>query len=319
MKINKFIFEMVWLLSEFVQQLRHPLRYLCYGRDDKEIKGYLEFKKGSQVYLSQMRSLFGDAEERTMFQQAKGLKQQLVRQCNAIGNLQEMKEETERITLEEMVEELKVNGEGETSQKYGDYLRSNYAAIKDTAARMKNIEAKEVIKEKMKSLELPPWQKWVVSMMEFQGDRRVLFVVDEAGGLGKTWLTKWYHVNLQAAVYTTTKRGDVAYAYNGQSGVIFNLSRSQLVKINLNTLESIKDGMIFQTKYESRLELYQPPRVVVFMNKRSELYKNLSNDRLEMLWFKKEDGGEKTVLVRVWNERCHQLENTLQFVPPGED
>ena len=64
---------------------------------------------------------------------------------------------------------------------------------------MKNIEAEEVIREKMKSMELRPWQKWVVSMMEFQGDRRVLFVVDEAGGLGKTWLTKWYHVNLQAA------------------------------------------------------------------------------------------------------------------------
>ena len=70
----------VELLNAIWQQLRHPLRYLCYGRDDNEIKGYLEFKKGSQVYLSQMRSLFGDAAERTMFQQAKGSKQQLVRQ-----------------------------------------------------------------------------------------------------------------------------------------------------------------------------------------------------------------------------------------------
>eukprot|EP00112_Aurelia_sp_Birch-Aquarium-sp1_P009692 Seg211.1 transcript_id=Seg211.1/GoldUCD/mRNA.D3Y31 product="hypothetical protein" protein_id=Seg211.1/GoldUCD/D3Y31 len=148
---------------------------------------------------------------------------------------------------------------------------------------MKNIEAEEIIREKMKSMELRPWQKWVVSMMEFQGDRRVLFVVDETGGPGKTWLTKWYHVNLEAAVYTTTKRGDVAYAYNG--------------------------------KYESRLKLYQPPRVVVFMNKRPELYRNLSTDRLEMLWFKKEDGGEKTMVTRAWSERCHQPEDSLKFVP----
>ncbi len=303
------------LLNTIWEQLKHPLRYLCYGRDETEIKGYLEFKKGTQVYLSQMKSLFGDAAERTAFQQAKGSKQQLVRQCSAIGTLQEMKEQTERITLEEMAEELKVNGEGDTSRKYGDEFWSNYSAIKNTASRMKNIEAEEIIREKMKSMELRPWQKWVVSMMEFQGDRRVLFVVDEAGGLGKTWLTKWYHVNLEAAVYTTTKRGDVAYAYNGESGVIFDLSRSQLEKINFDTIESLKNGMIFSTKYESRLKLYQPPRVVVFMNKRPELYKNLSTDRLEMLWFKKEDGGEKTMVTRAWNERCHQPEDSLKFVP----
>eukprot|EP00112_Aurelia_sp_Birch-Aquarium-sp1_P006651 Seg173.8 transcript_id=Seg173.8/GoldUCD/mRNA.D3Y31 product="Master replication protein" protein_id=Seg173.8/GoldUCD/D3Y31 len=227
-----------------------------------------------------------------------------------------MKEQTERITLEEMAEELKVNGEGDTSRKYGDEFWSNYSAIKNTASRMKNIEAEGIIREKMKSMELRPWQKWVVSMMEFQGDRRVLFVVDEAGGLGKTWLTKWYHVNLEAAVYTTTKRGDVAYAYNGESGVIFDLSRSQPEKINFDTIESLKNGMIFSTKYESRLKLYQPPRVVVFMNKRPELYKNLSTDRLEMLWFKKEDGGEKTnakvlrlrtEIVRVVQHRCDFL------------
>ena len=53
----------------------------------------------------------------------------------------------------------------------------------------------------------------------------------------------------------------------------------------------------------------------MFMNKRPELHKNLSNDHLEILWFKKEDGGEKTVVARAWNERCHQLENTLRFVP----
>ena len=286
------------LLHGIWQQQRHPLRYLCYARDEKEIKGYLEFKKGTQVYLSQMRSLFGDAAQRTMFQLAKGSKQQLIRQCSAIGNLQEMKEETERITLEEMAEELRVNGEGETARKYGDDFWSNYAAIKNTVARMKSIEAEEVIREKMKNMELRPWQKWVVSMMEFQGDRRVLFVVDEAGGLGKTWLTKWYHVNLQAAVYTTTKRGDVAYAYNEESGVIFDLSRSQLEKINFDTIESLKNGMIFSTKYESRLKLYQPPRAVVFMNKRPELYKNLSTDRLEMLWFRKEDGGKKTLVAQ---------------------
>ena len=98
--------------------------------------------------------------------------------------------------------------------------------------------------------------EWVVSMMEFQGYQRVFLVVDEGNGLGKTWLTKWYHVNLHAAVYTTTKFGDVAYVYNGDSGAILDL--------NFHMIESLENGMIYSTKYESRLRLYvmrQKPRI----------------------------------------------------------
>ena len=34
-----------------------------------------------------------------------------------------------------------------------------------------------------------------------------------------------------------------------------------------------------------------------------------------MLWFKKEDGDQKTIVARAWNERCHQPESSLKFVP----
>ena len=224
-----------------------------------------------------------------------------------------MKEETTRVSLEEMAEELRANGEGETARKYEDEFWSQYSTIKNTSARMKNIEAGELIKQQLKNMELRNWQKWVVAMLEFQGDRKILFVVDQVGGLGKTWLTKWYHVNLQAAVYTTTKRGDVAYAYNGESTVIFDLSRSQLEKMNYDTLESIKNGMIFSTKYESRLKLYMPPRMIVCMNKRPELHKNLSDDRLEMLWFKNDDGTK--VVSYSFKERCHSPEPDIKFIP----
>ena len=74
------------------------------------------------------------------------------------------------------------------------------------------------------------------------------------------------------------------YAAIYESTVIFDLSRSQLEKLNYDTLESIKNGMIFSTKYELRLKLYMPPRMIVFMNKRPELHKNLSDDR--PLWLK---------------------------------
>ena len=57
-----------------------------------------------------------------------------------------------RINLNKMAEELQVNGEGETSQKYGNNFWPNYAAIKNTAARMENIEAEEAISEKIKSM-----------------------------------------------------------------------------------------------------------------------------------------------------------------------
>ena len=256
---------------------------MCYGADQKEIHGYLEFEKRTQVYLTQVKNIFGDASQRAIFAMAKVSKQQNVRNCAARGTFHEIKDDTTRVSLEEMAEELRANGEGETARKYGDNFWSQYSTIKNTSARMKNIEAEELIKQQLMDMELRDWQKWVVAMLEFQGDRKILFVVDQVGGLGKTRLTKWYHVNLQGTAYTTTKRGDVAYAYNGKPTVIFDLSRSQLEKLNYDMLESIKNGMIFSTKYESRLKLYMPPRMIVFMNKRPELHKNLSDDRLEML------------------------------------
>ena len=300
------------LIQGIYEQSKHPVRYICYGADQKEIHGYLEFEKRTQVYLTQVKHIFGDASQRATFAMAKGSKQQNVRNCAARGTFHEIKDDTTRVSLEEMAEELRANGEAETARKYGDDFWSQYSTIKNTSARMKNIEAEELIKQQMMDIELRDWQKWVVAMLEFQGDRKILFVVDEVGGLGKTWLTKWYHVNLQAAVYTTTKRGDVAYAYNGESTVIFDLSRSQLEKLNYDTLESIKNGMVFSTKYESRLKLYMPPRMIVFMNKRPELHKNLSDDRLEMLWFKSDDG--KRVVSYSFKERCHRPEPEIKFI-----
>ena len=140
-----------------------------------------------------------------------------MRNCAARGAFHEIKDDTMRVSLEEMAEELRANGEGETARKYGGDFWSQYSTIKNTSARMKNIEAEELIKQQLVDMELRDWQKWVVAMLEFQGDRKILFVVDQIGGFGQTWLTKWYHVNLQAAVNTTTKRDDVAYAYNGES------------------------------------------------------------------------------------------------------
>ena len=177
------------LIQGIYEQSKHPVRYICYGADQKEIHGYLEFEKRTQVYLTQVKHIFGDASQRATFAMAKGSKQQNVRNCAARGTFHEIKDDTTRVSLEEMAVELRANGEADTARKYGDDFWLQYSTIKNTSARMKNIEAEELIKQQMMDIELRDWQKWVVAMLEFQGDRKILFVVDEVGGLGKTWLT----------------------------------------------------------------------------------------------------------------------------------
>lgn len=51
--------------------------------------------------------------------------------------------------------------------------------------------------------------------------------------------------------------------------------------LNYSTIEKIKDGIFVNTKYESNMKFYTPPKVVVFMNEYPNM-KKLSEDRYEI-------------------------------------
>lgn len=139
--------------------------------------------------------------------------------------------------------------------------------------------------------ELYDWQKDLQeSLSQEPNDREVIFVVDKDGGQGKTWFAKWYCKHNENAQYMEpAKKADMAYALQDNLRVLFlNITRtteSDKQEYLYSFIESVKDGMVFSPKYESRMKYYEKVHVVVMMNQ--DPNENLlSNDRYNIIYLK---------------------------------
>lgn len=98
-------------------------------------------------------------------------------------------------------------------------------------------------------------------------DRTIIWVTDEQGGRGKSRLAR-YLLAEHGAAQLEGKVADMAFAYNREPIVIFDITRAQAEHSDhLYTFaEKLKNGVIFATKYESRAKRFKPPHVIFFSN-----------------------------------------------------
>jgi len=130
--------------------------------------------------------------------------------------------------------------------------------------------------------ELRQWQTDLLTeLITFPNDRKIVWYTDTIGGAGKTQFAKYLAVHYGALVLNNAKTADIAYATNDPSIVIFNLSRTFENYVNYGAIESLKDGLIFSSKYESKMKLFNSPHVVIFANFDPDL-SALSKDRWDI-------------------------------------
>ena len=65
--------------------------------------------------------------------------------------------------------------------------------------------------------------------------------------------------------------------------VIFDLTRTAAEHINWEVIEDIKNGIMYSTKYETKMNIYNAPKIVVFMNSEPDMEK-LYKDRYEIIY-----------------------------------
>ena len=136
--------------------------------------------------------------------------------------------------------------------------------------------------------ELYEWQKALdAQLSQPPDDRKVIFVVDQDGGQGKTWFAKQYcKKNNDAQFMEPSKKADMAYALQDELRVLFlNVTRTSDSKNQeylYSFVESVKDGMVFSPKYESRMKYYDKVHVVVMMNQEPNM-DLLSADRYDII------------------------------------
>lgn len=127
------------------------------------------------------------------------------------------------------------------------------------------------------------WQQPILDMVnEPPSSRQILWVYDETGGAGKTYLARHLIDKYDAFYSNGGKTGDIAYSYNYEPIVIFDFTRDSENYVNYQCMEALKNGIISCNKYESTTKKFDTPHVIVFANFLPADNK-LSKDRLVVL------------------------------------
>ena len=196
----------------------------------------------------------------------------------------------EHAEIGEMAEMAAKQGTDAAKAAHGmDYYVSKNAVDK-AANALRSDMALATLQEKFENATLKKWQAVVMKLIEIQGEREILFVIDELGNQGKTWLTQYITLTRNGQCFDSTNKKDVAYALNPEKDIfVFDMTRATEPKMSLQILESIKNGIVFSGKYESGTKIVNEAKVVVLANSFTELQEaQLSCDRFMILNLKPE-------------------------------
>jgi len=130
-----------------------------------------------------------------------------------------------------------------------------------------------------------PWQQDIENIYLSEPDpRKIYWFWEDRGGVGKSAFVKYMVVKHKALFCDGGKKSDlINLVFNNDmdrcKAVIWDLPRATKGSISYATLESIKNGLICNTKYETGVKAFDPPHIFVFANYEPEEIDKLSADR----------------------------------------
>lgn len=132
--------------------------------------------------------------------------------------------------------------------------------------------------------ELYDWQKDIIEIIKAPADdRKVFWYWSVRGNVGKSQFVKHLCMNYNAILLTKGKYNDICnliFKANMimNNIVVFDLPRNNGNSISYDAIESIKNGMITNMKYETGFVCFPSPHILVFANEPPDECK-LSADR----------------------------------------
>lgn len=132
-----------------------------------------------------------------------------------------------------------------------------------------------------------PWQQTLDELIaEEPDDRKINFVVDNAGNNGKSWLTRYWISNRDdVQMLSVGKRDDLCYAVDISKRVfIFDIPRQQMEYFQYAVVEAIKNQMIMSNKYKSEVKIIpHKTHVIVFSNESPDM-NAMTGDRYNLIY-----------------------------------
>lgn len=149
-----------------------------------------------------------------------------------------------------------------------------------------------------------PWQQQLLQEVKKDpDDRKMIWIYDPIGNTGKTKFAKYlcfHHGAINLGYANSTDALNMVFNNQNKRAYVWNLTRAKPANLSefdlYSAMESIKDGLFFNSKYNTGQCLMNVPHVVVFANKLPQ-WQQMSADR----WCVMEVQQDKTMvpLIRV--------------------
>jgi len=132
---------------------------------------------------------------------------------------------------------------------------------------------------------LKDWQTDLLNNLNGAPDERIIhIIIDPKGGAGKSTFCRWLINNLEGVeIFGSGASKDIALAIKKPKIALFDFARCVSEARPWNIVEQVKNGMVFNSKYESGMKYFPIPHVVVFTNQPVEPGK-LSDDRMNNVY-----------------------------------
>lgn len=259
------------------------VRYAVFGLEVGEsgtphLQGYISGKK-----VFRLRGIRSLLSSRGHYEISKGSPEQNFDYCSKAGTFEEFGDRKSPGKRNELEAFKTAVIEGERDKKK---LRLEHSVV---AARHPRF-FEQFILDCTPMIDIPahplrPWQQELCQFLDRRADSRTIyFVVDQVGNAGKSWFARYYsRLNPKCIVLEPGKKADMAYLLPDELRVVFiDITRQQIEHINYSFMESLKNGVVFSNKYESRIKEYGNLHVVVMMNEFPNM-KMLSEDRYKII------------------------------------
>lgn len=165
-----------------------------------------------------------------------------------------------------------------------------------------------------KDSELYIWQKELINIVKKPADNRTIhWYWEDEGNAGKSMFSKYLIYYYNACVIQKGKYSDImnhVFNHDNLSIFVIDVPRSSGNTVSYNAIESIKSGVIFNSKYETGQKAILSPHVIVFANMYPDRYA-LSLDRWHIVHIEKDGScGDSS-----WNP-LPNVSVTVNVTPP---
>lgn len=123
-------------------------------------------------------------------------------------------------------------------------------------------------------------------LTEEPDDRTIYWIYEKEGNVGKSAFCKYLAVKHNALILSgkasDMKYGIVSYTENNEGItpeiIVIDCPRTNLNYLSYTGIEEIKNGLFFNSKYESKMFIMNSPHLIIFANEEPEKH-NISMDR----------------------------------------